>query len=326
MTLNTFKHWYRYHHQGRPITIVKRYNANQGIVAIPVLATGSPREGFLEPFTITSIPSSSGTGPQGTGPQGTGPQGTGPQGTGPQGTGPQGTGPQGTGPQGTGEITSNNFFSGTEKDTKDGLLIIYVYCGMTLAQAVEYQQNPPLTPLHQGVKGISHTLPTTWMAASRWLENKGISYTKKHRAQLDPTTLGMKGVVHNYYQLTFPITSSTARVFIKEEELANVPHKYDETQNAYIVLIKTYGYVKKSSNIIRLLNKALISRDKASCLDYATAFLEHPVFDIDMTKIDWSKPIQGIDIIKACTVNATHTKEAEDGEDMGVSLPASYDF
>ena len=287
MTLNSFKHWYRYHHQGRAITIVKRYNAQQGIVAIPVLATGSPREGFLEPFTITSVPASG----------------------------------DGTG---TGEIKADNFFNGDEKDLgssgdeKDlgsgGLQLIYVYCGMSLAQAIQYQQNPPMTSLHPGVKGTSKTLPTTWMAASRWLETKGISYTKKHRANLDPSSLiigdgsrRMKGVIHNYYQLTFRaakdvIGTEAIKGTIKEEELVNVPHLYDESQNAYVALIKTYGYVKKSSSIVKLLNKALISRDKGSCIDYATAFLERPVYDIDMTMIDWSKPVQGIDIVRACHI------------------------
>ena len=180
---------------------------------------------------------------------------------------------------------------------------------MSLAQAIQYQQNPPMTSLHPGVKGTSKTLPTTWMAASRWLETKGISYTKKHRANLDPSSLiigdgnkRMKGVIHNYYQLTFPAKGTINTKAIKEEELVNVPHLYDESQNAYVALIKTYGYVKKSSSIVKLLNKALISRDKGSCIDYATAFLERPVYDIDMTMIDWSKPVQGIDIVRACHI------------------------
>lgn len=292
MTLNTFQHWYRYHHQGRPITIVKRYSPTQGIISIPVLATGSPREGFLEPFTITSIPTPNGGNPSG---------------------------------GGIGEIKSDNFFKGTEG------IDIYIYCGMTLEQAIRYIDEPPATPLHQGVRGRIYTMPTTWSSASKWLAEEGIKYEKEHKACLNPSTIiigdgskRMKGVIHNYYKLTIEAKD------IKEDKLVNVPHLYDEEHHTYIVLIKTYGYIKKSNNIIRLLNKALISRDKSSCIDYATAFLERPVYDIDMSKIDWSKPVQGIDIVQACIVKTQtqplQAEEDNDGKDMGVSLPASYDF
>lgn len=286
MTLNTFQHWYRYHHQGRTISIVKRYNPTQGIVAIPVLATGSPREGLLEPFTITNVPFPGDN-------------------------------------DFTSEIKTNNFFKGTEMVDKKPM-IVHVFCGMTLEQAVKYIEEPPATPLHQGVKGRICTLPTTWASASKWLAEEGISYEKEHKSGLNPSTIiigdgskRMKGVIHNYYKLTIKASD------IENTKLVNVPHLFDEEHNTYIVLIKTYGYIKKSNNIIRLLNKALISRDEGSCIDYATAFLERPVYSIDMTKIDWSKPVQGIDIVRACT---KEDKDDNAQSNMGVSLPESYDF
>lgn len=280
MTIQSFQHWYRYHHQGRPIKVVQRFSATQGIIEIPVLATGPSREGYLEPFQIISKRGD------------------------------------------TNNISTKLVFDGTETDKGEPLLI-WIYCGLTIKQAVEYSINPPVRKQHQtgNRRGKGIYLPTTWLAATAWLDEKKIPITlQQHKASCDPISLGMKGVIHNYYYIEVPKDSFNPTD--PSIVLMNVPHKYNEQNNTYGILIKSYGYTRKTDKLDRILKKALALRDEASCIDYASAFLERPVLSVNMEDVDFAKPIT---IVNAAVLM---NKEGDDdtGTDMDVSLPESYDF
>lgn len=282
MTIQSFQHWYRYHHLGRPITVVQRFNERQGIIEIPVLATGSSREGYLEPFQVTST-------------------------------------------RGGDDLSTKHCYDGTETTADGEPLLIWIYCGLTIQQAKEYKINPPQITKHKAGnrRGKGIYLPTTWVGARAWLEEKHIPIKlQQHMASLDPLTLGMKGIIHNYYYIE---TEHDAFGSMDAEKvLMNVPHKYNEENDTWGILIKAYGYTKKADRLDRVLNKALTLRDEASCIDYAAAFLERPVKSVDMLKVDFKKPVT---IINAATLFTKPEEVKDDVEtDMAASLPESYDF
>ena len=283
MTIQSFQHWYRYHHLGRPITVVQRFSDRQGIIEIPVLATGPSREGYLEPFQVTSS-------------------------------------------RGGDDLSTKHCYDGTETDANGEPLLIWIYCGLTVQQAKEYRINPPQITKHKtgNRRGKGVYLPTTWVGARAWLEEKKIPIKMQHHmASLDPLTIGMKGVIHNYYYIEID-QGAFDHGMDAEKVLMNVPHKYNEENDTWGILIKAYGYTKKADKLDRILNKALALRDEASCIDYAAAFLERPVKSVDMTKIDFKKPIT---IVNAAILFEAKPEVKDDiGEDMGVPLPESYDF
>lgn len=281
MTIQSFQHWYRYHHLGRPIKVVQRFSDRQGIIEIPVLATGPSREGYLEPFQVTST-------------------------------------------RGGDDLSTKHVYNGTETTVDGEPLLIWIYCGLTVQQAKEYKINPPQRVTHQtgNRRGKGIYLPTTWVGARAWLAEKHIDIkAQQHMASLDPLTIGMKGVIHNYYYI------EVEQDAFDEKVLLNVPHKYNEENSTWGILIKAYGYTKKADRLDRVLNKALTLRDEESCIDYAAAFLERPVKSVDMSKVDFKKPATIINAAVLFTSPKLKEEAKDDvGEDMAVSLPDSYDF